>query len=52
MAGKSEMIISMIHDQLVHVPTEMAVSRKNNIDPESPLWRDVIEATGQPPLMT
>lgn len=51
MSGKTEMIISLIHDQLVHVPTAMAVSTKNNIDPDGPLWRDVIEATGQPQLL-
>lgn len=51
MAGKTEMIISLLHDQLVHVPTAMAVSRKNNIDPDGSLWRDVIEATGQPQLL-
>lgn len=51
MAGKTEMIISMIHGRLVHVPTVMAVATKNNIDPDGPLWRDVIEATGQPQLM-
>jgi 6-phosphofructokinase 1 len=51
MAGKTEMIISMMHNRLVHVPTALAVKRKNTIDPEGPLWRDVLEATGQPQLM-
>ncbi len=51
MAGKTEMIISLLHDQLVHVPTVMAVSTKNNIDPDGSLWRDVMEATGQPQLL-
>ena len=51
MAGKTEMIISLLHNRLVHVPTALAVIRKNTIDPERPLWRDVLEATGQPQLM-
>jgi 6-phosphofructokinase 1 len=51
MAGKTGMIISLIHDHYVHVPIKLAVSRRNRIDPESSLWRDVIEATGQPMLM-
>jgi len=51
MTGRTEMIISMLHNQLVHVPTALAVQRKNTIDPEGTLWRDVLEATGQPPLM-
>ena len=51
MAGKTNLLISLIHNHFVHLPIEMAVSRKNVIDPEDPLWRDVIDATGQPMLM-
>jgi 6-phosphofructokinase 1 len=51
MAGKTEMLISTMHSHYVHVPIAMAVSKKNRLDPESSLWRDVIQATGQPPLM-
>jgi 6-phosphofructokinase 1 len=51
MAGKTKMLVSHVNDTFVHVPTDLAVSRHNRINPESALWRDVIEATGQPPLM-
>jgi len=51
MAGKTAMVISMIHNCLVHVPIALTVSRKNCIDPDGSLWRDVITATGQPVLM-
>jgi 6-phosphofructokinase 1 len=51
MAGKTNLLISLIHNHFVHLPIGMAVSRKNVIDPEGPLWRDVIDATGQPILM-
>jgi 6-phosphofructokinase 1 len=51
MAGKTKMLVSHVNDVFVHIPTELAVSKRNCIDPESPLWRDVIETTGQPPLM-
>jgi 6-phosphofructokinase 1 len=51
MAGKTGLIISLIHDHYVHVPVKLAVSKRNRIDPESSLWRDVVEATGQPHLM-
>jgi 6-phosphofructokinase 1 len=51
MAGKTDMIVSLIHDHYVHVPIDLAVSRRNRIDPESSFWRNVIEATGQPALM-
>ncbi|MBN1982126.1 MAG: ATP-dependent 6-phosphofructokinase [Chitinivibrionales bacterium] len=48
MTGKTGVLISLVHDCFVHVPMSMAVSKKNRIDPDSPLWRDVIETTGQP----
>lgn len=51
MAGKTALLISLINDRFVHVPMKMAVSRKNHIDPDGSLWRDVVEATGQPMLM-
>ncbi len=51
MAGKTNLLISLIHNHFVHLPIQMAVSRKNTIDPEGSLWRDVIDATGQPLLM-
>lgn len=51
MAGKTEMIISLINDQFVHVPIRLAVSKKNRINPDKGLWRDVTAVTGQPRLM-
>lgn len=51
MAGRTAVLISLINDRFVHVPMRMAVSKKNTIDPDGSLWRDVIEATGQPLLM-
>lgn len=51
MAGKTSMLISLVHNHFVHLPIKMAVSQKNVIDPEGPLWRDVIDATGQPMSM-
>ncbi len=51
MAGKTGMLVSLIHDRLVYVPIEVSVVRKNRVDPEKSIWRDVVEATGQPALM-
>jgi 6-phosphofructokinase 1 len=51
MAGKTAMIVSLFNDRFVHVPIEMAVSKKKHINPDKALWRNVIEATGQPALM-
>jgi 6-phosphofructokinase 1 len=52
MAGKTELLIGLLHNRFVHVPMRMAVSRRNCIEPDGALWRDVIDATGQPVLMT
>jgi 6-phosphofructokinase 1 len=51
MAGKTGMLVSEWNNEFVHVPTQMAVHEKNQVDPESPLWRDVLEATQQPIVM-
>lgn len=51
MAGKTNMLVSLINNTFVHVPIPLAVGKRNTIDPEGELWRDVIQATGQPSLM-
>ena len=51
MAGKTRIVISEVNNVFVHLPIDMAVSERNRIDPESSLWRDVIEATHQPIVM-
>ncbi len=51
MTGRTGMLISMIHDRFVHVPIHLAVSKRHTVNPDGSLWRDVIEATGQPQLM-
>lgn len=51
MAGRTEMIVSLLHDRFVHVPIRQTVAKRNVISPEGPLWRDVLAATGQPAAM-
>ncbi len=51
MAGKTELLISLVNNNIVHVPIRMAVSKKNCIEPDNELWRDVVTTTGQPRLM-
>ena len=48
MAGKTKIVIGLVHNVFVHLPIGLTVSETNRIDPESSLWRDVIEATQQP----
>lgn len=52
MSGKTKIVISLVNNHFVHVPTRLVVSTRNFVDPESSLWRDVIEATHQPTQMT
>lgn len=50
MAGKTKMLVSLINNTFVHIPMALAVQKRNRVDPESSLWRDVVQATGQPAL--
>jgi 6-phosphofructokinase 1 len=52
MAGKTEVLISLVNNAFVHLPIETAVSRRNQVDPEGSLWRDVLEVTRQPISMS
>ena len=51
MAGRTECLVGLVNGRFVHVPMPLAAGKRNFVDPESALWRDVVEATGQPPLM-
>ncbi len=51
LAGKTGMLIGSIHNHYVHVPIRTAVARRKKVDPDGPLWRSVLEATGQPEWM-
>ena len=51
MSGRTKVLVSLINNTFVHIPMDLAVSKRNRIDPESSLWRDVIQATGQPALL-
>jgi 6-phosphofructokinase 1 len=51
MAGRTKLLIGMVHGQYVHIPAKAAVSKRNYVDPEGALWRDAVDATQQPPIM-
>jgi 6-phosphofructokinase 1 len=46
MAGKTNMIVGLHHDRLVHLPISMIGARKT-IDPQSWFWQTVLQATHQ-----
>ena len=48
MAGRTEMVVGRWHGRFVHIPIPLAVSRRNQVDPDGDLWMSVLEATGQP----
>ena len=51
MAGKTKMVIGLVHDKYVHLPIKAVTAHRNAVDPEGSLWRDVLDATGQPIMM-
>jgi|WetSurMetagenome_2_1015567.scaffolds.fasta_scaffold35370_3 6-phosphofructokinase 1 len=51
MAGKTKMVVGLVHDKFVHIPISMVTAHRNVVDPEGALWRDALDATGQPILM-
>ncbi len=51
MAGKTKVVIGLVHDKFVHLPTRLVTAKRNKVNPEGSLWRDAIDATGQPIFM-
>lgn len=51
MAGKTEILIGLVNNKFVHLPIEETVRQRNYVNPEGSLWRDALDATGQPPQM-
>ncbi len=47
MAGKTGLVVGMLHDRFIHVPIEMLAQQKKRLDPDGPAWRAVLAATGQ-----
>jgi 6-phosphofructokinase 1 len=47
--GKNRAVIGYWHGHYVHVPIDLAVSGRKQVDPGGDLWHSVIESTGQTP---
>jgi 6-phosphofructokinase 1 len=52
MSGRTACIVGMVNHRLVHVPIDAASGTRNCVDPDGPLWRDVVFNTRQPATMT
>ncbi len=48
MAGRTGIVIGLVHDVFVHVPIELLVCEEKRIDPNGPWWHAVLASTGQP----
>ncbi len=48
MAGKTGLVIGLLHDRFIHVPIELLASQKKRVDPNGPEWHAVLACTGQP----
>lgn len=51
MAGKTDLVIGQWNNNYTHVPIELAISKRRNINPNSRFWFTVLDATGQPERM-
>ncbi len=47
MSGKTGIVVGYFRNEFVHIPIEIATSKRQTIDPESELWLSVLETTGQ-----
>jgi len=48
MAGKTGLVIGLMHDAFTHVPIERLADAKKRVDPGGDLWHAVLATTGQP----
>ncbi len=48
MAGKTGLVIGLLHDTFIHVPIGMLAHQTKRLDPEGGGWQAVLAATGQP----
>jgi len=48
MAGKTGLVIGLLHDQFIHVPIRLLTSEKKRLNPNGSMWHAVLAATGQP----
>lgn len=48
MAGKIGLIVGLLHEKFIHVPTPMATNGRKKLDDRGPMWASVLASTGQP----
>jgi len=50
MAGCTGLIIGLLHNRMIHVPTTMATDGRKKVELNGVLWKAVLAGTGQPAL--
>jgi 6-phosphofructokinase 1 len=48
MAGRTDTLIGVRHDELIHVPLNTVTTRSRHLELNSDLWMAVLSSTGQP----
>jgi 6-phosphofructokinase 1 len=48
MAGKTDMVIGNTRGMFIHVPIDLAISRRQQVELDSDIWSSVLACTGQP----
>lgn len=48
MAGKTGLVIGLLHDHFIHIPIEMLAKQQKRVDPNGSIWHAVLATTGQP----
>lgn len=51
MTGRTALVISELNGKFVHVPTELAIGKRKQVDTSSLLWQSVLDNTGQPRML-
>jgi 6-phosphofructokinase 1 len=51
MTGRTGMVVGYVNGQFIHIPMELATSKRKKIDINGQLWLSVLEETGQPPVI-
>jgi 6-phosphofructokinase 1 len=51
MAGKTKLLIGHWNNRFVHIPMTASAGKRKKVDPNGRLWRTVLDATGQGPLL-
>lgn len=48
MAGKTGLVIGLMHDHFIHVPIDLLPRQKKRLNPRGSMWHAVLASTGQP----